>query len=110
MNESSTITVTIFGTEYRISANEDSSYIEEVARYVDGKMREVSESASTQSPMKIAVLTALNLADELKKLKTGQTMGNDNTEKKIELMLSSLNSVLENCTPNDLKGKITLES
>jgi len=56
----------IFGQEYPIRARvEDDEYVRTIARYVDAKMREIDESMKPSSSMKVAILTALNLADEL---------------------------------------------
>jgi cell division protein ZapA len=54
----------IFGSEYKIKGA-DPAYIEEVAAYVDGKVRELEGRLSTGTPTKIAILTSMNLADEL---------------------------------------------
>jgi cell division protein ZapA len=59
------VTVTIFGQSYSLRAEEDGSYVEDLARSVDGKMRTLSESTGTSEPLRVAVLAALNLADEL---------------------------------------------
>lgn len=58
-------TIKIFGHEYRVKGDADPGYIEEVARYVDQKMREVSKQTPVGSITKIAILAALNIADEL---------------------------------------------
>ena len=97
LEKDTTITVNILGNEYRISADEEPSYVQEVARFVDRRMREVSEAMVTQSPIKIAILTALNLADELKKVENSRHSGSQDEEEdnKLEWMLSSLNNVLD---------------
>lgn len=59
------IRVNIFGAEYPIRGDADPDYIEEIARYVDAKMRDVSKHLSLPSMTKVAILTALNIADEL---------------------------------------------
>jgi cell division protein ZapA len=63
------VCVDIFGSEYVIKGEGDPSYIKEVAKYVDEQMRKVSMATSNVSSLKVAILTALNLADELFKLK-----------------------------------------
>ncbi|MFH0778514.1 MAG: cell division protein ZapA [Candidatus Eisenbacteria bacterium] len=66
MNESqNVIKVQIFGGEYKIRGEANSDYIADVARYVDSKMREINEKLSVASLGKVAILTSLNLADEL---------------------------------------------
>lgn len=57
--------VTIYGTEYPITGDTDGDYIREVAAFVDAKMREVDRTTSAKSSLKVAILTALNIADEL---------------------------------------------
>jgi len=67
MSDSPVINVNIFGTDYKIATDTDVEYTRKVARYVDVKMREVAHSLSLRSAAKIAVLTAINLADELRR-------------------------------------------
>jgi cell division protein ZapA len=59
------VKVSIYGTEYPVKGDADPSYIEEVAAYVDGKMREVARSLTVKSTTKVAVMAALNITDEL---------------------------------------------
>jgi len=58
------IKVSIYGSEYLIRAGEDSAHIEQLAQYVDEKMREVNQDGALKSPLKVAILAALNIADE----------------------------------------------
>ncbi len=57
--------VTIYGTEYPIRGNTDVEYIKKVAKYVDSKMREVNKNISIDSTLKVSILAALNITDEL---------------------------------------------
>lgn len=57
--------VNIYGTEYPIKGDVDVEYIGQVAEYVDRKMREVDQSSAAKSSLKVAILAALNIADEL---------------------------------------------
>jgi cell division protein ZapA len=59
------IRVNIFGTEYPIRGDADPTFIEEIAQYVDEKMREVSKQMSVPSMSKVAILAAMNIAEEL---------------------------------------------
>ena len=58
------VTVTICGNEYTFVAEEDSSYVEKVAAYVDQRMSASLESTKA-GQTDAAVLTAVNIADEL---------------------------------------------
>jgi cell division protein ZapA len=59
------VKVEIYGSEYRIRGDADPEYIQEIAHYVDSKMREVTTETSLGSSLKVAILTALNIAGEL---------------------------------------------
>ena len=57
--------MTIFGEEYPLRGDADTEYMAKVAEYVDRSMRAVAEKASHLSTPKVAVLAAINIADEL---------------------------------------------
>jgi cell division protein ZapA len=65
MLEKNATTVEIFGREYKIRGVADEQYMRTVAGYVDKKMREVSSGPSLPSHDRLAILAALNIADEL---------------------------------------------
>ncbi len=60
--------VEIYGEEYIVRGDSPPDYIAMIARYVDKKMKQIGNRNSQLSVSKIAVLTALNIADELSKL------------------------------------------
>jgi cell division protein ZapA len=62
-------TVEILGREYRIRGTADEAYVREVARYVDEKLRAVSQGPSAPASDRVAVLAAINIADELFQLR-----------------------------------------
>ncbi|NLG37658.1 MAG: cell division protein ZapA [Clostridiales bacterium] len=57
--------VRIGGQEYRLSGYESEEYMHRVAIYVDRKMNEIAKQFTDLSTTMIAVLAALNIADEL---------------------------------------------
>ncbi len=57
-------TVEIFGQTYHVRGEGDPDYLAELARFVDSRMREVAAEVSTVDGLKIAILAALNIADE----------------------------------------------
>jgi len=63
--EYTVLKVNIFGTEYPVRGTTDPEYILRVAQYVDRKMREVDQAAAGRPVLKVAILAALNIADEL---------------------------------------------
>jgi cell division protein ZapA len=65
MEEGSVISVDIHGQRYPIRSTLDQAYVARLATYVDEKMRAAADSTPTGDSLRLAVLTALNLADEL---------------------------------------------
>jgi cell division protein ZapA len=64
--ENNQVQISIFGQEYSVKAPADPTYIKKIAEYVDSKMREVQSGfSSTQSSNRIAILSAMNITDEL---------------------------------------------
>jgi cell division protein ZapA len=61
------VSVDIYDQTYHLRAH-DPAYIEKLASTVDSKMRAVSASGNTADSLRVAVLAALNIADELLRL------------------------------------------
>ena len=64
MEDNRIIHVEIHGQRYPIRSGLDPAYVAELAAYVDTKMRLASRETSAGDTLKIAVLAALNIADE----------------------------------------------
>lgn len=69
IDDKNRVTVVIMGEEYVLRGTSSPEEMYNVGRYVDHLMRTLTEKNVQMSRHKIAVLTALNLADELLKLK-----------------------------------------
>nr|WP_122011678.1 cell division protein ZapA [Maliibacterium massiliense] len=63
-------TVRIGGKEYTLSGNDTEEYIHRVAIYVDRKMAQIDEANNNLSTTMLAVLTSVNIADELLKIQS----------------------------------------
>jgi cell division protein ZapA len=63
-----TIRVEIYNQTYNIRSDGDSEYIGELAEFVDNRMREISSGTLTVDSLKVAILAALHIADELHRL------------------------------------------
>jgi len=69
--DAGSVRVNIFNQTYSLrSASGDGAHVERVARLVDERMRAVADGLAVHDVAKVAVLTALNLADELEGLKS----------------------------------------
>jgi cell division protein ZapA len=65
MAEGRVIPVEISGQRYPIRSTLDPEYVARLATYVDEKMRAAADSTPTGDSLRLAVLAALNIADEL---------------------------------------------
>jgi cell division protein ZapA len=63
------VQVEILGQTYAVKAGADPGYVEKLAAYVDEQMKGVSRTSGAVDSVRIAVLTALNLADECLRLR-----------------------------------------
>ncbi|MFN7945480.1 MAG: cell division protein ZapA [Blastocatellia bacterium] len=65
-----TVRVEIYNQTYNIRSNDgDTEYIQHLAAFVDERMREIASGSLTVDSLKVAILTALHIADELHKLR-----------------------------------------
>lgn len=71
-HESVKTTVEIFGEKYVVRGEGTAAYIQGLAHEVDKKMRLIAQRLPRLGVHQIAVLTALNFADELAKLREEQ--------------------------------------
>jgi cell division protein ZapA len=62
---SNRVKVEIYGQSYTMSGDLDESYVQKLARYVDEKMNAVAEATQTVDSVRVAVLAAMAIADEL---------------------------------------------
>ena len=93
---SSQTTVEIFGRRFELRATEASERVEELARFVDRRMRELAEVSPHVDTSKLAVLTALNIADELfKEQETEPGTRADKVRQRVEGLIKRLDDVLE---------------
>ena len=67
-----TIKVEIYNQTYSIRSDGDNEYIQDLALYVDSKMREITSGTMTVDSLKVAILAALHIADEYYQLKHAQ--------------------------------------
>ena len=64
------VTVEIQGHRYPIRSSLEPDYIALLARYVDEKLKVAADSTPSSDGMRLAILAALNIADELYRCRT----------------------------------------
>jgi cell division protein ZapA len=70
MEKERLVEIKVFGQVYTVKTDTDEEHIQTVARYVNEKMDEVIKNTKSVSSINVAILTALNIADDLIKEKT----------------------------------------
>jgi cell division protein ZapA len=90
-----TVDVEIFGSVYHVRGEHDHEYLQQLARMVDAKMREIGKQAKTVDSSKIAILAALNLADELFQKNQQQEGERVQIMEKVAELTGELGEVLE---------------
>ena len=93
--QNTSVRVEIFDQAYNLRGS-DPEYILKLADYVDGKMRAVSQATSTVDTARLAVLAALNIADEYHILKRQlEKNGNGEYLKRAQRLSNLLDEVLD---------------
>jgi len=67
MGKERLVEIKVFGQTYTVKTDAEEDYIQKVARYVNEKMDEVLRKTKSVSTLNVAILTALNIADDLLK-------------------------------------------
>ena len=88
------VRVEIFDQVYNLRGS-DGDYILKLAEYVDGKMRAVSEQTATVDSVRLAVLAALNIADEYHLLKRRVETPPPELRERAHQLASALDEVLK---------------
>jgi len=88
------VRVEIFDQVYNLRGS-DADYILQLAEYVDGKMRAVSQQTATVDSVRLAVLAALNIADEYHLLKRRLEAPSPEARQRASKLASALDEVLQ---------------
>ena len=103
MTDSQPISISILDKDYKVAcpAGEQSALLES-AKFLDGKMREMRDSGTIMGSERIAVITALNMANDL--------LNSSNVDKEIGEELSPRLKTLENKISRVLEQARQLEN
>ena len=87
--------IEIYDQSYNVNADGNEEYLKELAAYVDGKMRSIAESTRMVDSLKVAVLAALNIADETFTLRQRQQEIDGPVRKRVEKCVAMVEKALE---------------
>ena len=89
------IRVEIYDQEYHMRGQLNTEYIQHLAKFLDGKMRSIAERTHTVDSLRVAVLAALNIADEYHQLKAKYEADTTQVSRKVEGCHAVLDDVLK---------------
>ena len=88
--------ITIYGKTYSLKSSSSEVSIEEAAAYVDAKMHELAGLGKKSPSLDLAVLAALNIAQETLQLQKKTQVKDQDQEDKIEQLVDALENELHN--------------
>jgi cell division protein ZapA len=89
------VKVEIYDQSYSVNSEQKEEYVKELAAYVDGKMREIAEATRMVDSLKVAVLAALNISDELLTLRRRQQQIDGPLRQRVEKCMAMVERALE---------------
>jgi len=93
--------INIMGHEYPVEANiGDELYVNRLAQIVEEKMREIKEGSKVVDSYKLAVMAAMNIADDLLRLQDTRGTVSESFEHKADELIQMLDSALLGATPS----------
>ena len=93
--EPQSIRVVIYDQEYFMRGDLDQEYIQKLAQYLDTKMRSIAERTRTVDTLRVAMLAALNVADEYHQLKARYDEVTQNLDQKVDECTNALDEILK---------------
>lgn len=79
-----TTEISIMGQKILIKSDSDEEYVQKIAGFVDQKVQEVMQSTKSVASLNVAILAAMNIADEYFKVHRERREKFDQAEKKIQ--------------------------
>jgi cell division protein ZapA len=85
--------IEIMGQEFSVLSDAGEDHVARVVKYVTDKMTEIGKSSSNVTMLNVAVLTALNIADEFLKIKGVEEVTASNLESRYERLIHLINEI-----------------
>ena len=92
---SNRVKVEIYGQSYTLGGDLDDTYVQKLARYVDEKMSAVAAATHTVDSVRVAVLAAMAIADELHTLQQEKDQRDETLRERAEQCLTVLERALK---------------
>ncbi len=87
-----TVTIRIFGQEYKVKAGGNEEHIQSLTRYVNKKVFDVQQQGFAVSTMELAAIVMLDLADEVAKAQSDLREYKESISGKVDQLISTIDS------------------
>jgi len=94
VSQNGSVRVEIFDQSYNLRGS-DPEYIQNLASYVDARMRQIAEQTATIDSLRLAVLAALNIADELHVLRRKHESVTTDRKQRTSHLSGALDEILQ---------------
>jgi cell division protein ZapA len=84
------IEVDVFGERLSLRGNADENYVQELVQYVEGQMNTIAGNLTTSTPTKVAILAAINIADQLFTQESRRQAGEAEVERRATELLECI--------------------
>ncbi len=86
--------VSILNQKFIIKSEADERYVQKVADYVNKKIYDIMSGTKSVSTLSVAILAALNMADDFFKIRIEKKDENGNLEKKLKEIIALIDNQL----------------
>ena len=86
--------IEVYGCRYTIRGDAEESYVRELGRHVDEQMHKLATKMRNATPMQLAVLTAINLADELSQARKQRQEHEDELDRRATGLIESIQETM----------------
>jgi len=93
--EPQSIRVVIYDQEYFMRGDLNQEYLQKLAQYLDTKMRSIAERTRTVDSLRVAMLAALNVADEYHQMKAKYEQVTQRLDQKVGECSHALDEILK---------------
>ncbi len=94
MTEARRVDVEILGQRYAIRSEAPPDYVHQLVGYLESRVKEIRGEAPGQDPVKFLVLAALDITDELFRLRDERSRSEDDATARVGALLDLLDTVV----------------
>jgi cell division protein ZapA (FtsZ GTPase activity inhibitor) len=88
--EKHNLEVNILGSSFKIQSRDDHGYLKQLVSYLERAVKQIQERYSSYDPVKISLLAALNITDELFRCRSVRDGVDDTSSQEVERIAERL--------------------